>query len=163
MNTSLSARFRLFALGVMLTLLAGCATYRETDVTADYINDPEFRRGYRVGGVYELQADLFVTKLDRPHYVFMKPGDSVPKIAAWDAGDRRSAVPVVGPARRGTRVRVEKVVLISSPNGISQVTCMFRAEGFDRLITPFMISNLVEVHGGKTLCAPDPSFLKEVP
>jgi hypothetical protein len=165
MKSPTALQLVLFFSGCALSCLSGCATYQEVDVTADYVKDAAFQKGYKVGGVYELQTDLFVTKLDRPHYYFTKPGGlNTPTIAAWDSGRRKSNFyMMIGLIRAGAKVRVEKVIFIRSRNGIEQVTCMFRADGFDLLISPFEISDLIHVGGGQTLCLPDPKFLKEAP
>ena len=163
MKSSTALQMALLLSAFSLFCLSGCATYQEVDVTADYVKDAAFEKGYKVGGVYELQTDLFVTKLDRPHYYFTKPGGlNTPTIAAWDSGSRGSNFyTMIGPIRAGTKVRVEKVIFINSRNGFDEVTCMFRAEGFDLLISPSEISDLIQVGGRQSLCLPDPKFLKE--
>lgn len=142
----------------------GCTTYEELDVTQDYLRDSRSQKGYAVGATYELQRDLFVIKLERPHARFTEPGDMVPSIAAWDSGERKSdLVKILGLLRAGTKVRVERLVLIRIKHGISQVTPMMRAEGIELPINPFDVSELDHSYGGATLCKPDERFLRAVP
>lgn len=143
----------------------GCQSDQEIDVTQDYIRDSAFEKGYAVGATYELQQDLFVVKMEDLHARLSKPGDLAPSIAAWEAGQLRKhpGIKVIGLMRAGTKVRVERIVLIKSTRSFSQITPLLLAEGINLPINPFDVSDLDHGHRGATLCKPDIRFMRAVP
>jgi hypothetical protein len=147
-----------------LMALCGCTSEEEVDLTAEYIRDATSQGGYRVGSEYQLQADLFVIKLERPHGRFTKPGDMAPTVAEWESGrwKKDREIKVISLVRAGSKVRVEKVIFIKSKHGTSQVAPMLRAEGVELLINPFGVSDLRSTYHDVTLCAPDSRYLREV-
>lgn len=150
---------------ILAVAVGGCASEEEVDLTQEYVRDSTFQNGYRVGSEYEMQRDLFVIKLERPHARFTKPGDMAPTVAEWDSGrwKKDRDVAVLGLVRAGTKVRVEKVILLKSKHGTSQVAPMLRADGIELPINPFGVSDLSSTYRGVTLCTPDPRFLRLVP
>jgi hypothetical protein len=143
-------------------LLTGCLSERVKDISSLYAKTPVLQKGYRLGSQYILQRDLFVTKGDRPDYRFTKPGDGVPAVEDWKAGVRKPQFfEVITLLPAGTKVSVEKIIFLqASGSGVSHATGMLRAEGVDRVINPFSVSQFLSVTSYGTLCVPDEQYLK---
>jgi hypothetical protein len=155
-------KFSRLIFGLLLMVLAGCLSQPVTDITSLYAQTPVLQSGYRLGGHYVLQQDLFVTKSNRPDYRFTKPGDGVPTMEGWKAGVRKPQFfKVITLLPAGTKVSVEKIIFLrASGSGVSHATGMLRAEGVDLLINPFSVSHFVSVTSYGTLCLPDEQFLQ---
>jgi hypothetical protein len=160
---------RLIVIAVMLTgsfgATVGCTSYEELDVTLDYARHSAFQSGYEVGATYELQRDLFVIKMERPHARLSKPGDLAPTIAQWESEHKNKyhGIDVIRLLRAGTKLRVEKVILIKSKQGGSQLVPMLRTASIELPINPFDVSELDHTTVGATLSKPDIRFLKVIP
>jgi hypothetical protein len=162
MRNSMTHAFKILPIFLGL-LLTGCPTDDVQDITSYYSQSSVLTKGYRLGGIYVLQRDIFVTRGDRPDYRFTEPGDGVPTVEEWRHGARKPQIfKVITLLPAGTKLRVEKIIFLkASGGGVSHATGMLRTDGVDLSINPFMLSNFLSVSPYGTLCQPDEKFLRE--
>ena len=150
---------------LLLGLLSGCPSEQVQDISSSFGREVSLEKGYVLGGEYTLVTDLFVTDGDWPDYHLTKPGDGVPMASDWLKGTRvPQTFMVISLLPAGSQLRVEKIIFLRpSGSGVSHATGMLRADGVDKLISPFSVSEFLNVAPYGALCLPDPRFLQKTP